>query len=58
MTRDNKETARRKLDQLESLLLLMSGSNFQAFDLLSEHSQQAALDLAYDLSVAARKAAH
>jgi hypothetical protein len=40
----------RALGQLESLLLLLSETNYQAFSLMSEPTQKSLLSLAYDLS--------
>jgi len=42
----------RKLDQLESLLVLIGGSHFHEFSLMGENTQRAILSLAHDLSTA------
>ena len=49
---DNEEVppGDRALNQLKSLLLLVSEVNFQTFCLMGESAQKAVLSLAYDLS--------
>lgn len=48
----------RELSQLESLLLLLSETDYQTFSLMGESMQKAILSLAYDLSMKVGETTH
>lgn len=48
----------RVLDQLESLLLLLSETDYHAFSLMGETTQRSILSLAHDLSARVRATTH
>ena len=52
---NNKESQERLQGQLQSLLLLISETNYDCFSLMSETDQKAVLSLAYDLSTSLQK---